>query len=84
VPRSSSSSSGFSFSVPYYGPNPFGGVYVGPAMGVRVGVGSSFFFILVGFLTFVLISGFLSDCSKGSVLTTANKTTVLKLQVCLT
>ncbi|KAG4913996.1 hypothetical protein AAZX31_19G228100 [Glycine max] len=79
VPRTSSS--GFSFSAPYYGPSPFGGVYVGPAVGVGVGAGSSFFLILVGFLAFVLVSGFLSDRSEGSVLTAADKTTVLKLQV---
>ncbi|KAH1196000.1 hypothetical protein GmHk_19G056368 [Glycine max] len=79
VPRTSSS--GFSFSAPYYGPSPFGGVYVGPAVGVGVGAGSSFFLILVGFLAFVLVSGFLSDRSEGSVLTAADKTTVLKLQL---
>ncbi|XP_020212068.1 uncharacterized protein LOC109796719 [Cajanus cajan] len=81
VPRTSGPSPGFSFSAPYYGPSPFGGVYVGPAVGVGVGAGSSFFFILVGFLAFVLVSGFLSDRSEGSVLTAADKTTVLKLQV---
>lgn len=80
VPRTSGS--GFSYSAPYYAPSPFGGVYVGPAVGVGVGAGSSFFFILVGFLAFVLVSGFLSDRSEGSVLTAADKTTVLKLQVC--
>lgn len=80
VPRTSGS--GFSYSAPYYGPSPFGGVYVGPAVGVGVGAGSSFFFILMGFLAFVLVSGFLSDRSEGSVLTAADKTTVLKLQVC--
>ncbi|CAJ1961028.1 unnamed protein product [Sphenostylis stenocarpa] len=79
VPRTSGS--GFSYSAPYYAPSPFGGVYVGPAVGVGVGAGSSFFFILVGFLAFVLVSGFLSDRSEGSVLTGADKTTVLKLQV---
>ncbi|ESW19140.1 hypothetical protein PHAVU_006G099600 [Phaseolus vulgaris] len=79
VPRTSGS--GFSYSAPYYAPSPFGGVYVGPAVGVGVGAGSSFFFILVGFLAFVLVSGFLSDRSEGSVLTAADKTTVLKLQV---
>ncbi|KAL9320357.1 hypothetical protein ACSQ67_012196 [Phaseolus vulgaris] len=78
VPRTSGS--GFSYSAPYYAPSPFGGVYVGPAVGVGVGAGSSFFFILVGFLAFVLVSGFLSDRSEGSVLTAADKTTVLKLQ----
>lgn len=81
IPRTSAPSSGFSYSAPYYGPSPFGGVYVGPAVGVGVGAGSSFFLILVGFLAFVLVSGFLSDRSEGSVLTAADKTTVLKLQV---
>ncbi|KAL2345771.1 hypothetical protein Fmac_007056 [Flemingia macrophylla] len=81
VPRTSGPSPGYSFSAPYYGPSPFGGVYVGPAVGVGVGAGSSFFFILMGFLAFVLVSGFLSDRSDGSVLTAADKTTVLKLQV---
>ncbi|KAK7337887.1 hypothetical protein VNO77_18476 [Canavalia gladiata] len=81
VPRTSGPSPGFSYSAPYYGPSPFGGVYVGPAVGVGVGAGSSFFFILVGFLAFVFVSGFLSDRSEGSVLTAADKTTVLKLQV---
>ncbi|XP_027349783.1 uncharacterized protein LOC113861272 [Abrus precatorius] len=81
VPRTSGPSPGFSYSAPYYGPSPFGGVYVGPAVGVGVGAGSSFFLILVGFLAFVLVSGFLSDRSEGSVLTAADKTTVLKLQV---
>ncbi|WJX80218.1 hypothetical protein P8452_63243 [Trifolium repens] len=77
----SSPSRGFSsYSAPYYGPSPFsGGVYFGPAVGF--GAGSSFFLILVGFAAFVLVSGFLSDRSDGSVLTAAGKTTVLKLQV---
>ncbi|KAK2365145.1 myelin-associated oligodendrocyte basic protein [Trifolium repens] len=76
----SSPSRGFSsYSAPYYGPSPFsGGVYFGPAVGF--GAGSSFFLILVGFAAFVLVSGFLSDRSDGSVLTAAGKTTVLKLQ----
>lgn len=77
MPRTSSS--GFSFSAPYYGPSPFGGVYVGPAVGVGVGAGSSFFLILVGFLSFVLIFGFLLDRSEGSVLIAIDKTIVLKL-----
>lgn len=73
---------GLSYSAPYYGPSPFsGGVYFGPAVGFGVGAGSSFFLILVGFVAFVLVSGFLSDRSEGSVLTAAGKTTVLKLQV---
>ncbi|KAG6437507.1 hypothetical protein SASPL_102425 [Salvia splendens] len=69
--------SGFSFSAPYYAPSPFGGVYVGPA----VGVGSGFSLIMIAFVAFVLVSGFLSDGSQGSVLTATDKTTVLKLQV---
>ncbi|XP_061340445.1 uncharacterized protein LOC133286946 [Gastrolobium bilobum] len=78
----SSPGQGFSYSVPYYGPAPFGGgVYVGPAVGFGVGAGSSFFLILMGFAAFILVSGFLSDRSEGSVLTAAGKTTVLKLQV---
>lgn len=85
VPRTSSPE--FSYSVPYYAPSPFGfsggggGFYVGPAFGVGVGAGSSFFLILMGFAAFVLVSGFLSDRSEGSVLTAAEKTSVLKLQV---
>ncbi|CAJ2631524.1 unnamed protein product [Trifolium pratense] len=72
---------GFSYSTPYYGPSPFsGGVYFRPAVGFGVGAGSSFFLILVGFAAFILVSGFLSDRSDGSVLTAAGKTTVLKLQ----
>ncbi|PON73896.1 myelin-associated oligodendrocyte basic protein [Parasponia andersonii] len=79
-----SSGSGFSYSVPYYAPSPFGfggggGVYVGPAVGV--GAGSSFFFILMGFAAFVLVSGFLSDRSEDSVLTAIERTSVLKVQV---
>ncbi|PON87100.1 myelin-associated oligodendrocyte basic protein [Trema orientale] len=79
-----SSGSGFSYSVPYYAPSPFGfggggGVYVGPAVGV--GAGSSFFFILMGFAAFVLVSGFLSDRSEDSVLTATERTSVLKVQV---
>jgi uncharacterized membrane protein len=85
TPRTSSQ--GFSYSVPYYAPSPFGfsggggGFYVGPAVGVGVGAGSSFFFILMGFAAFVLVSGFLSDRSEGGVLTATGKTSVLKLQV---
>ncbi|KAK9291426.1 hypothetical protein L1049_019373 [Liquidambar formosana] len=52
-------SSGFSYSVPYYAPSPFGfsggGAYVGPAVGVGVGAGSSFFFIMMGFAAFILV-----------------------------
>ncbi|EPS67126.1 hypothetical protein M569_07648, partial [Genlisea aurea] len=69
--------SGFSYSVPYYAPSPFGGVYAGPA----VGVGSSFYLIMIAFAAFVLVSGFLSDGSSSSVFTDSEKATVLKLQV---
>ncbi|KAI3798547.1 hypothetical protein L1987_33824 [Smallanthus sonchifolius] len=71
-----------SFSAPYYAPTPFGGggFFVGPA----VGFGSSFFFVMMGFAAFILVSGFFSDRSDdddGSVLTASSKTSVLKLQV---
>lgn len=85
VPRTSRPD--YSYSAPYYAPSPFGfsggggGFYMGPAVGVGVGAGSSFFLILTGFAAFVLVSGFLSDRSEGSVLTATEKTTVLKLQV---
>lgn len=84
VPRTSGQ--GFSYSAPYYAPSPFGfsgggGFYVGPAVGVGVGAGSSFFLILMGFAAFILVSGFVSDRSEGGVLTAAEKTSVLKLQV---
>lgn len=75
VPRTGSGS-GFSYSAPYFGPSPFGGVYVGSAVG-----GSSLFLIIMGFAVFVLASGFLSDRSEGGVLTATEKTSVLKLQV---
>ncbi|XP_043698226.1 uncharacterized protein LOC122648961 [Telopea speciosissima] len=73
----------FSYSAPYYAPTPFGGggFYAGPAFGVGVGAGSGFFFILMGFAAFILVSGFLSDRSEDSVLTATQKTSVLKLQV---
>ncbi|KAK4749553.1 hypothetical protein SAY87_027002 [Trapa incisa] len=75
--------SGLSYSAPYFAPSPFGGggIYVGPAVGVGVGAGSSFFLILMGFAAFILVSGFLSDRSESSVLAAAEKTSVLKLQV---
>ncbi|KAG5626312.1 hypothetical protein H5410_011530 [Solanum commersonii] len=70
----------FSYSAPYYAPSPFGfsggGVYVGPA----VGFGSSAFLVMMGFAAFIMVSGFLSDRSEGSVLTATDKTSVLKLQ----
>ncbi|MED6151651.1 hypothetical protein PIB30_084502 [Stylosanthes scabra] len=83
VPRTSAPTPGFSYSAPYYAPSPFGfgggGIYVGPAVGV--GAGSSLFLIFAGFVAFILVSGFLSERSEGSVLTAAEKTAVLKLQV---
>ncbi|XWS57651.1 hypothetical protein CRYUN_Cryun09bG0191700 [Craigia yunnanensis] len=83
VPRNRGSSFS-SYSVPYYAPAPFGGgggFYMGPAVGVGVGAGSSFFLILMGFAAFVLVSGFLSDRSGSSALTASERTSVLKLQV---
>lgn len=82
---SAPSGSGFSHSVPYYAPSPFGaagGFYVGPVVGVGFGAGSGLFFLMMGFAAFVLLTGFLSDRSvDGSVLTVEQKTSVLKLQV---
>ncbi|KAK9698942.1 hypothetical protein RND81_08G142200 [Saponaria officinalis] len=72
------------FSVPFYGPSPFGGgLYAGPAIGIGVGVGagSSLIFVLMGFAAFVFVSGFLSDRDEGGVLSATEKTTVIKLQV---
>lgn len=81
---SAPSGSGFSYSVPYYAPSPFGaagGFYVGPVVGVGFGAGSGIFFLMMGFAAFVLLTGFLSDRSDdGSVLTAVQKTSVLKLQ----
>lgn len=83
VPQRSNPS--FSYSAPYYAPpfgfNGGGGFYVGPAVGIGFGAGSSLFLILMGFAAFVLVSGFLSDRSDDSVLTATEKTSVLKLQV---
>lgn len=72
---------GYSSSVPYFAPSPFGGTgfVVGPAIGF--GAGSSLFLIVMGFAAFVLVSGFLSDRSDDGVLTATEKTTVIKLQV---
>lgn len=72
--------SSFSYSMPFYAPTPFGGV--GPAVGVGVSAGSSFVLILMGFLAFVLVSGFLSDkADEGNIFTATENTSVLKLQV---
>lgn len=77
------SSPGLSYSVPFFAPSPFGGsgIYVGPAVGVGVGAGSSLFLIMMGFAAFVLVSGFLSDRADDGVLTATEKTSVIKLQV---
>ncbi|XP_058111289.1 uncharacterized protein LOC131254316 [Magnolia sinica] len=60
----SSNQLGFSYSVLYYAPTPFGGsrgCYMGPAVGVGVGVGSSLFVLMMDFPAAILVSGFLSD-----------------------
>ncbi|KAH0994698.1 hypothetical protein GBA52_018562 [Prunus armeniaca] len=57
------------------------GFTLGQHLGSEWVPGSSFFLILTGFAAFVLVSGFLSDRSEGSVLTATEKTSVLKLQV---
>lgn len=79
------SSPGFSYSVPYHAPSPFGGggggIYVGSAVGFGVDAGSTLFFILAGFTAFMLVSGFLSDRNGDGVLTATEKNSVLKLQV---
>lgn len=60
-----------------------GGLYYGPTFGIGVGAGSGFFFLMMGFAAFILLSGFLSDrTDDGSVLSATQKTTVIKLQVC--
>ncbi|KAK1259128.1 hypothetical protein QJS04_geneDACA010198 [Acorus gramineus] len=78
---SAPSGSGFSYSVPYYAPSPFGaGVYVSPVFGF--GAGSGFVLLMMGFAAVILLSGFLSDRSDdGSILTETQKTSVIKLQV---
>uniref|UniRef100_A0A7C8YYP4 Uncharacterized protein n=1 Tax=Opuntia streptacantha TaxID=393608 RepID=A0A7C8YYP4_OPUST len=81
---SSSPSGGFSESVPYYAPSPFGfgggGFYVAPVFGIGVG-GASLFLILMGFAAFMLVSELLSDRTEDGVLTATEKTSVIKLQV---
>ncbi|CAK8544740.1 unnamed protein product [Lathyrus sativus] len=76
-----SPSPGFSYSTPFSGGGYYGSTVGVGVLGLGAGAGSSFFLILVGFASFVLVSGFLSDRSEDSVLTAAGKTTVLKLQV---
>lgn len=82
APRSS-----FSFSAPYAAPSPFFGggfgpsIYVGPAYGLGIGGGSSFFVLLLGFLAFFFVSGFITDRTNSGLFTSTRKTSVLKLQV---
>jgi hypothetical protein len=79
---------GFSYSVPYAVPSPFfgpalgGGLYVGPAYGIGLGGGSIFFLMLLGFIIWQAIYGFLSEREGGgSLLSGIQKYSVLKLQV---
>ena len=84
-----SSRNGFTFSAPYAAPSPFFGggfggpsIYVAPAYSVGIGGGGGFLFLLLGFLAFFLVSGFLTDRNDSSLFTsTRRKTSVLKLQV---
>lgn len=82
APRSS-----FSFSAPYAAPSPFFGggfgpsIYVAPAYGFGIGGGSSFLVLLLGFLAFFFISGFLTDRTQSNLFSSTSKTSVLKLQV---
>ncbi|KAM7272948.1 hypothetical protein ACFE04_027612 [Oxalis oulophora] len=64
-------------SAPYYSPSPFGGVYVGPAVGFGVGGGSTLFLIFAGFAAFLLVSGFLSDRPDEASLTATGKTNLI-------
>lgn len=79
--------SGFSFSAPYAAPSPFFGggfgpsIYVAPAYGFGIGGGSSFLVLLLGFLAFFFISGFLTDRTQSNLFSSTSKTSVLKLQV---
>ncbi|CAK9266090.1 unnamed protein product [Sphagnum jensenii] len=79
---------GYSYSVPYAVPSPFfgpalgGGLYVGPAYGIGLGGGSIFFLMLLGFIIWQAIYGFLSEREGGgSLLSGIQKYSVLKLQV---
>lgn len=71
------SSSSF-YSAPFYS-SPF--VPMGPVVGFGFGAGSNFLLIMMGFMAFLFLTGFLSDSSGGSVLTETQKTSVIKLQV---
>jgi uncharacterized membrane protein len=88
IPRGySAPSPGLSYSVPYAVPSPFfgpafgGGLYVGPAYGIGLGGGSIFFLMLLGFIIWQAIYGFLSEREGGSLLSGTQKYSVLKLQV---
>ncbi|KAH9568021.1 hypothetical protein CY35_03G055500 [Sphagnum magellanicum] len=88
IPRGySAPSPGLSYSVPYAVPSPFfgpafgGGLYVGPAYGIGFGGGSIFFLMLLGFIIWQAIYGFLSEREGGSLLSGTQKYSVLKLQV---
>jgi hypothetical protein len=66
------------YSAPFYS-SPF--VPMGPVVSFGFGAGSNFLLIMMGFMAFLFLTGFLSDSSEGSVLTETQKTSVLKLQV---
>lgn len=75
---------GFSYAVPYAAPSPFFGpsLYAAPAYGIGLGGGSVFFLVILGFIMLQAIYGFVSERSEGgSLLTSTQKFTVLKLQV---
>ncbi|KAJ3672956.1 hypothetical protein LUZ60_006330 [Juncus effusus] len=78
APSPHSSSSSF-YSAPFYS-SPF--VPVAPVFGFGFGYGSNILLIMMGFMVFLFLTGFLSDSSdSGSVLTETQKTSVIKLQV---
>jgi hypothetical protein len=67
---------------PFFGPALGGGLYVGPAYGIGLGGGSIFFLMLLGFIIWQAIYGFLSEREGGgSLLSGIQKYSVLKLQV---
>ena len=75
------------FSTPFYSPSSFdfgsNGMFTRQISNFGVGAESTFYLILVGYAVFMLFSKILSYPSKSSLLTTIEKTTVLKVQVCL-
>jgi hypothetical protein len=66
------------YSAPFYS-SPF--VPMGPVVSFGFGAGSNFLLVMMGFMAFLFLTGFLSDSSEGSVLTETQKTSVIKLQV---